>query len=201
MQATGVILAGGKSERMKFNKAFARINDDTIFSITMKKFQGVFPEILIISNQHELYGHYAGKNIKIYSDIYQNSGPIAGIHSALTYACYENIFLLGCDMPFMNMELACYLLNRIKGYEAAVPRTQGVLQATAAVYNRSCLPFLEKSLDNKWLKLTRIFEGLSTIIIEEEDLIPFGSPTDIFFNVNDQAALVQAREMSWRLLK
>ena len=38
MKSSGIILAGGKSSRMKFNKAFARITSETAFEILIDQF-------------------------------------------------------------------------------------------------------------------------------------------------------------------
>ncbi|WP_081424803.1 NTP transferase domain-containing protein [Syntrophomonas wolfei] len=38
MKSSGIILAGGKSSRMKFNKAFARITSQTAIEIIIETF-------------------------------------------------------------------------------------------------------------------------------------------------------------------
>ena len=89
MKSSGIILAGGKSSRMKFNKAFARITSQTAIEIIIKKFQAFFCETIIISNDPEEYLHLG---LPVFTDVYPRQGPVNGIHSALYYASNESIF-------------------------------------------------------------------------------------------------------------
>lgn len=197
MNASGVINAGGKSTRMKFNKAFAVLDGTPIIEIIINKFTPVFKEIFIISNEPELYEKLG---YPVYPDIYPGKGPVGGMHAALSHAAYENIFILGCDMPFMDMRIADYLLEKLGEMDSVVPRIRGYLQPMSAVYNKKCLPRLQYNLETDRLKLTRLFEELNALIIEEEELQCFGNLDEIFFNVNDQEALQKAEIIAGRIL-
>ena len=195
MLASGVINAGGKSTRMKFNKAFAEIEGKPIIEIIIDKFVPLFKEIIIISNEPELYEKYG---YQVHGDIYTDKGPVGGMHAALSYASYDNVFILGCDMPLMDMRIAEYLLERMGDKDSAVPRIKGYLQPMSAVYNKKCLPRLKYNLETDRLKLTRLFEELDAIIIEEEELACFGDLDELFLNVNDQDALEKAKIIAGR---
>lgn len=197
MQTSGVILAGGKSSRMKFNKAFAEIGGKSAVQIIIDKFQAHFDEIIIISNEPQLFNRF---HLPVYRDVYPYLGPVGGIHSALVNASYEHMFILGCDMPFMDISLVQYMLAEIDCYDSVVPEIGSYLQPLAAAYNRSCLPVFSECLENDKLKLTRIFSDLNALVLKEEELEKFGSIKEIFFNVNDPEALVEARGMAGRLL-
>jgi len=197
MKATGVILAGGKSSRMKFNKAFADIRGKSVIEIIIDKFKDFFEEIIIISNEPQLYQKFG---FRVYTDIYPRLGPISGIHSALDHAIFDIAFILGCDMPFVNMKLVQFMLQKLKNYDSVVPEIDNYLQPTSAIYSKKCLPVLTDCLENNKLKLTMIFKELDTVIISEKELKQFGEVKDLFFNVNDSDALTQARQMAGRLL-
>lgn len=197
MSASGVVLAGGRSTRMKFNKAFAEIGGKSSLQIILDKFNTVFSETIIICNDPELY---AEMNDKIYTDVYPGMGPVAGIHSGLYYASSDMVFVLGCDMPFIDTRLMGFMADRLEGYQAVVPQVGGRLQPLAALYSRSCLPVFERCLQEDKLKLVRVFEELDTLIIPETELASFGKVEEIFFNVNDAAALQKAQELAGRLL-
>lgn len=197
LQATGVILAGGKSTRMKFNKAFADIGGQLVIQIIINKFREYFEEIIIISNEPGLFMRF---HLPVYSDIYPYLGPVGGIHSALVNARYNKMFILGCDMPFMDMKLVEYMLASIQDHDTVVPEINSFLQPLAAVYNRKCLSVFSDCLRNNKLKLTRIFDDLDALVIKEDELKRFGDLQEIFFNINDPEALTQARTMAGRLL-
>ncbi len=193
MQASGVILSGGRSSRMTFNKAFADICGRSVLEIIIKKFEKYFDELMIITNEPELYH---GLVSAVYIDVYPRMGPMAGIHSGLYHSRYETIFLLGCDMPFINMELAAYMLENCAGYDCVVPVIDNKPQPLFAVYNTSCLSALVDCLENNKLKLTMFVESLNTRYMYENEMEYFGDISTMFFNVNDLAALKRAREMS-----
>lgn len=198
VQVTGAILAGGKSTRMKYNKSFAKLGEETIIGIILARFREIFDEIIIITNEPE---EYEFLNIPLYTDVYKGLGPISGIHSALTHSRNEVTFVLACDMPFVPLELIIYMLDRIEGYDTVVARTNNFFQATSAVYHQSCIPILTNCLENDKLKTTLIFRELKARILDEPELLQFGNLEDIFFNINDENALLKAQEISRGLSK
>lgn len=198
MNTTGAILAGGKSTRMKFHKAFAEIAGRPVIEIIIDKFQGYFEETIIISNEPHLFRCF---DLPVYTDIYPYLGPVAGIHTALERAVFDPVFVLGCDMPFINMNMVDYMLQSIDSYDAAMTEINSSLQPTAAVYAKRCIPIFQGYLEKEHLKLTRIVEeDMNTLIFSETDLDSFGSLHEQLFNVNDPLALEHARQMAGRLL-
>lgn len=197
MKTSGVVLAGGKSTRMKFNKAFATIAGQPVIQIILDKCKPFFTETIIISNEPQLY---EGFGLEIHPDVYPGLGPVAGIHSALYHARHDAVFIMGCDMPFMNMDLVKFLLDGLEDYESVVPELDQRLQPLSAVYSKKCLPILTECLEHDKLKLIRIFEEFYTRVITEEQLKLFGNPREIFMNVNDQGALEIAQQIAGRYL-
>ncbi len=190
------VLSGGKSSRLGTNKALVDLNGITVLQYILNRLQPHFSETFIVTNEPELYADYPARVI---TDIYPGKGPIAGIHAALTASSAEPLFVISCDMPFITFELAEHMLEQAPGFDAVVPVLKGRLQPTAAVYNPSCLEFLIDCLENDLLKLTRIFQDLNTRYLDENALSQFGTAQELFFNINDAAALQKAREMVRRI--
>lgn len=198
MKASGVILAGGKSSRMKYNKAFAKIAGQTVISIIVDKFNKLFDEVLIISNEAQVYSTLGPS---VYTDIYPRLGPVSGIHSGLYHSSYDKVFILGCDMPFINLDLVEHMVSRIENHDSVVPEIDHYLQPLAAVYSKKCLPVFQSCLENDRLKLVRIVEEeLHTLVIPSDELKSFGRVEEIFLNVNDIEALETAKRAAGRYL-
>jgi len=189
-------MAGGRSSRMKFNKAFAQVGGKPVIQIIIDKLQPIFQELMIISNEPQLFTSFG---LPIFQDVYPYLGPVGGIHSALVNASFDQMFILGCDMPFMNMQLVEYMLGKINNYDSVVPEIDSYLQPLAAVYNRSCLPIFSECLEHDKLKLTLIFSELNALVLKEDELQKFGRVREMFFNVNDPDALAEAQEIAGRL--
>lgn len=190
---SAAILAGGRSSRMGSNKALERLNGVTVMQYILDRLRPQFQEILIVTNEPALFNRYPGRVI---TDIYPRKGPIAGIHAALSHISEKRLFLLSCDMPFVEAALIRHMLGLAADYDAVIPVVAGRIQPTAAVYQQSCLPLLTDCLENDKLKLTRIFGDLHTLYVEEAVLSAFGPVREMFFNINDPAALKKAREIA-----
>lgn len=195
IEATGVILAGGKSSRMKFNKAFAEISGQPVINLIIGKFAGLFAETIIISNEPELFTHFG---LPVFTDIYPRMGPVSGIHSGLYHASYDKAFILGCDVPFINMKLVEYMADNLGDYDSVVPEIDTYLQPLAAVYSRRCLPVLTACLEGDRVKLIRIFEELNALVMGRDELERFGNVEEIFLNLNDIETLDLAIKIAGR---
>ncbi|MGL5752308.1 MAG: molybdenum cofactor guanylyltransferase, partial [Paraclostridium sp.] len=99
---TLAILAGGKSSRMNYNnKAFLRYKEKSFIEHIINAGRD-FDEIIIIANDKKAYGNY---NLKVVEDIFEDKGPLGGIHSALINSKYDKVLCIACDMPLIKREI------------------------------------------------------------------------------------------------
>ncbi len=133
------ILAGGKNSRMSgLNKALIEINGVPIIQRTIKILQGIFGEIIIVTNSPEEFKLFQ-KEAMTTTDIIKNAGPLGGIHSALSVTQKEAVFFVACDMPFLHN---AFILRQLKDFENAdceclVPRIGSSLEPLHAVYKKA----------------------------------------------------------------
>jgi len=101
MQFTAAILNGGNNSRMGGKpKDLLKLKDSTLISNQIKLLSSLFDEIIIIGKPVEDH-----KNLRTYKDIYRNSGPLAGIHTALLNSTNDYSFVFSCDLPFISLDL------------------------------------------------------------------------------------------------
>ncbi|KLU65132.1 molybdenum cofactor guanylyltransferase [Desulfosporosinus acididurans] len=181
LEATGVLLAGGKSSRMKKNKAFLELEGKPLVERTLEVLNKTFSEVLISSNEPELYKNY---NFSVIQDEYRNQGPLAGLYQGLKAAGYPSVFFVACDMPFLQGELIRFLFRWAPEYEVVVPRFRSVIHPLHAFYHRNSLPTIKKNLEAGRLKITDLFSGCSVKYVEENELTNFSGLDDVFCNVN-----------------
>ncbi|MDD5449814.1 MAG: molybdenum cofactor guanylyltransferase [Candidatus Omnitrophica bacterium] len=133
------ILAGGKNSRMSgFNKAFIEINGIQVIARSIKILQGIFEEIVIVTNSPEEFKLFV-KEAVIITDIIRNVGPLGGMHAALSATSKEGVFFAACDMPFLHNDL---ILRQLKDFaktncECLVPRIAGFVEPLHAIYKKS----------------------------------------------------------------
>ena len=136
VKLSAFILSGGKSNRIGTNKSFLVIDSKLLIQRLIELLDSIFPEVVISSNEPELY-EYLGK--KIIKDIFPGRGPLSGIHSALSFTNSARNFIISCDMPFISSELINYLINSNSDADALLPKADGRIQPLCGIYSKSVL--------------------------------------------------------------
>ncbi|OPY57867.1 MAG: Molybdenum cofactor guanylyltransferase [Pelotomaculum sp. PtaU1.Bin035] len=193
IQATGVILAGGKSIRMGTDKAFLKVGRQNMIEHIAGELKKVFSEVLISGGDPET-GRRLG--LRVIADLIEGNVPLCGVHAALHAALHEKILAVACDMPFITAKLACFMIRQVEGYDVAVPSHGIYVQPLFAAYNRSCLPVIEKSLSEARYKVSGLYSLLRTNYVNMESLCPDIDIETVFYNVNTPVDLHKAREMA-----
>lgn len=178
---TGIILAGGKSSRMGRNKAFLEWQGRPLIERSLQILRPIFSEIIISTNNPELYSEYGEKTV---SDVCRDQGPLGGLQACLREARYDTSFFVACDMPLLEPEVIRFLAG-FKGKELAiVPKIADGLHPLHAFYHRDCLPIIEKRLEAKRLKLIDIFQDFPVRYVYEEEFQEFPQIKRILENIN-----------------
>ncbi|MBI5220123.1 MAG: molybdenum cofactor guanylyltransferase [Bacteroidia bacterium] len=181
---TGVILAGGKNTRIGGKcKAFIQLNDTSIISTTISTLEQIFNKIIIVTNNPSDFTAFKSK-YSIITDNIKDIGPLGGIHSSLYYCSSEAIFVVPCDMPYLNREL---IEKQIEFYnksdcDALIPRIGTSIEPLHAIY--------KKTINNRlqsFIKKTRdysIREFLKLINVQYMDMKGNKSNRKAFTNIN-----------------
>lgn len=98
---TGIILAGGQSRRMGKDKSFLKIEGSGFINRIIKTLEKLVDEIIIVANTDE----YQKLGYRCVSDIFKNSGPLAGLHAGLTASTTQLNVVVACDMPLISSQL------------------------------------------------------------------------------------------------
>lgn len=181
MKVSGIIVAGGKSSRMGQDKTLLRFNNKSLIARTIAELQKVADEIIVASNHTSKY-NIAG--ILEVPDTYQGMGPLGGMHAGLMAANYDYTFIVSADLPLFTGELAGCLLDRLKGYDAVVPRLDGRWEPLCAAYSRNCIKSIEACLQAEIKQVYRFYQQINVLEIYPSQLSCSGSAEKLFFNLN-----------------
>jgi molybdopterin-guanine dinucleotide biosynthesis protein A len=188
-----VILAGGKSKRMGQNKAFASLGGKLLLTIVAEKLENWFgAPPLLVANDTELYADF---NLPMTTDIFPGMGPMAGIHAALRVSDKPYIFVVGCDMPFLNKELLYYMANEAKTHDLVVPCDGDRLEPLHAIYSLSCLSYIEACLKRGEKKIIVFFPEVNARYLKRQEIERFSPDGRVFMNVNTPEELTAAESM------
>jgi len=175
------ILAGGASRRMGRNKALLPFRGKPLLRHQLDLLTPLFSEILLSANDP---APFSGFGLRVVPDLFAEPCSLSGIHALLKAVTAPRIFVVACDLPFLNPALIRKLLEVPGGFDVVVPDSDQGLEPLHAIYSRSCIPAIElAAADGEW-KISRFFTGLwvDTVPIRDEDWLVEGhSP---FLNAN-----------------
>ena len=180
---TAAILAGGKSSRMGFDKQLLMENDRRILEQVIETLKQEFEDIIIVTARPELY---EGMGVRIFSDEYQDKGPLAGVHTAMRHARSKYAYLLACDMPVVNLNFIRHMKDRLLDSRAdvCVCERDGHMEPFNTFYSRDLLPDVVFRLETGNSSLFRFIHASDACIISQEDAARFDKELQMFLNIN-----------------
>ena len=111
---SAVILAGGKSTRMRFDKQLLCIDEKRIIYNIADKLKCEFEDIIIVSNNPE---YYKESNYKVVSDEIKQCGPLGGIHVGLKNSISRYVYFIACDIHNVDLSYISHIKNKINNLE------------------------------------------------------------------------------------
>ena len=128
MEATGIILSGGKSSRMNYqDKAWLPYEGKPLIHHAIKRISSQVTKILVSTNHAD--PRYDKLPYDCIPDLNTNfEGPLAGILACSDHILSPLTLVIPNDTPRVPKNLKSLLLPHLKGTDAAVPRHNGICQ-------------------------------------------------------------------------
>lgn len=187
---TAVILAGGKSSRMGFDKQLIKVKDICITEHLVEMLNPVFENIIIVTNKPELY---KDKNIIIAEDVYKGYGPIGGIHAGLSKSQSMYNYFIACDMPNINKYYIEYMIKRMEEdcYKNNVVITKKAdwIEPFNAFYSKKLIPAIEDNINKGKVGIMELLEISDVLYIDEAIARGFSPDWSMFANLNTREDL------------
>jgi len=197
LEVSCIILAGGKSLRLGYDKVLETVGDRSLLQQVIGCVGTLGSEIIIVTTDGQTFpGLTDYPKLSIVTDYYPGKGPLGGIYTGLaTSASFYNL-VVASDMPFLNRSLLRYMIQLAADYDLVVPRIGKLVEPLHAVYTRNCLNTIEQMMKQDRLSVNQLFHLVRTRYVETEEIEKF-DPTHLsFFNVNTMADLERARELT-----
>jgi len=155
-EATLVVVAGGLSQRMGTEKAFAKFRGRPMIESVIGAFER-FPHKMVIANNTDGHSGWAALQLPIFADIVRGIGPLGGVHSGLMHLRTPFGFFVSCDVPLVQWRVMrrMWAQHIAHGSTSAAP-TDAVVAVDAAekihplfaFYSRRCLPAMAAQIDS-----------------------------------------------------
>ena len=190
---TGVILAGGKSRRMGEDKRFLTVGTATLLDRCRMIMMNCFTEVLIITAQDS--GPLDGRGCRVCQDLIPDSGSLGGLYTGLHYAASGRIFVVACDMPFLNPTMIRFFVTYDVSADLVIGRLPSGLQPMHGVYAKAALPVLEQRVYGRQLKIQDVVShpSLTANVVDWRQWADIDPTSRSFNNVNTPADLAAAR--------
>src|SRR6266545_922996 len=202
----GFIQAGGRSSRMKLDKAWLEIDGVPMIERAVAAAKPAAGRLGIIVNaanpQIERYERLAEScDARLIFDLHEHLGPLGGIHTALTHCVAgESALILACDLPFITTEFLSFLCDVHQGENpqsenprSAIRNPQSItvpldqsnrLQPLAAIYDQSLEAVVRQMLAANELKVDPLYSRVSTRQVVFAEFARLPDAERFFVNVN-----------------
>lgn len=175
----------GEATRLR-NKPFIEVAGKPLFRHGWDVLSEVFDNVLI-SCTPGVEGKLKSYDVSYVVDE-EESGPISGINAGFKELSSEYVFVVGCDMPYLNKEVI-ELMEKLVRLDGLVPRhPDGFLEPLHAFYRRE--KTLETIQENSDMKNMRHLIGkLDIVYFDTELLWETDQELASFMNVNTREDL------------
>ncbi|AZV57080.1 molybdenum cofactor guanylyltransferase [Clostridium sp. AWRP] len=185
---TAVILCGGKSKRMGFDKSKIKIGEKFLVEITAEKLENIFDEVVFVAENKYKFG-----NIKytVLEDLKKEYGPAGGIFTGLNYSSSPYTFFIACDMPFVNLEYIKYMMNftKEKNFHVIMAHNGKDIEPLYSFYSKDLVPYFKRGIDAGRLSIRKIIEGTNIKYIPETIKEKYDNSLGMFTNLNYKSDL------------
>ena len=172
-ELSAVILAGGRSSRMKTDKAELELSGKRFIDILTYKLLSMGISDIMISGYERPVAH-----TRYIPDIYPGKGPLSGIHAGLKAAAGTRVLFIAVDAPLIPVsfleKIAAAHTNGITAAECG-----GILQPMTAVYDKQLCAECDAFIKADKLKVRELMQktGYKTITFEGNELLIRGCNT------------------------
>lgn len=186
---TAIILAGGKSSRMCFDKQFIKIRDRYLIDIIIDNLNKCFEEIIVVSNLKNIYSN---RNVIVIEDEFKNLGPLGGLHAGLKNSSCVYSYVTACDMPYINIEYIEYMIKLLKDHsevDALITQFGKWIEPFNCFYSKNIISYIEQHITAGERSIYSLAKKLNVIYITEKTARCFSPEWEMFRNLNTKEDL------------
>jgi molybdopterin-guanine dinucleotide biosynthesis protein A len=198
IDVTGVLLAGGNSRRMGEDKRYLVVGEQTLLERGLAVLRSIFQEVLVVIAQDS---PSLDVDARVVRDLVPDCGSLGGLYTGLTQATTPYIFVVACDMPFLDPAVITQFTSRRASADIVIAKLAARLHPMHALYSKVCLPVLEQMIRARQLKIHEMLSHASLHVryVTDADLLTIDPSGRSFQNVNTPADLEVARSQLSRL--
>lgn len=192
---SGVVLAGGKSKRMGRDKRHLSVHGKPLLDRVTSVLLELFPEVLLVLAEEDISRQ--DDRIRIVTDLIPDCAAVGGLYTGLYHSRCPRVFVVACDMPFINPAVIELFLQKTDATDIVVAQLVTGLQPLHGLYAKRCLPILKDMIDDRDFRLQNIAgkPGLTVHRVLETEITRLDPQLVSFLNLNSPADLELANKI------
>jgi molybdopterin-guanine dinucleotide biosynthesis protein A len=186
---TAIILAGGKSLRMGFDKKYIKVGNQFLIDILINKLKKIFDEIIVVSNDKKVYKN---DGVIVVEDEIKNIGPLGGLHIGLKHSSSNYSYVIACDMPYINEAYIEFMKTKLELKDdvyAVITRYKEHIEPFNSFYSKKMTEEIKKHICTQKRSIFSLLKKLEVIYIEEVMARYFSPDWQMFKNLNTRKEL------------
>jgi molybdopterin-guanine dinucleotide biosynthesis protein A len=191
---SGIVLAGGQSQRMGRDKALLELEGQTLIARVLDRLSPLCDELIVSTNDVELYN---GLPAQIVPDVFPGWGALGGIHAGLMAMRNERAVVVACDMPFINLSFLRYMTVMSPGYDVVVPQLGDYYEPLHAIYSTTCKEPVTQLLSEGPRRVVDLYSRVRVRKVTAAEVRLFDAELS-FFNVNTPEEWAEVQQLITR---
>ncbi len=193
---SGIVLGGGESRRMGRDKRRLQWEGEPFLDRVSRVMDTLFEEVLVVTAQEDYDCSHLP--VRLVTDKIPQKGSLGGLYTGLIEAKNSLVFVVACDMPFLQRECISRFCLFSGTVDVLVVKLSSGIQPLHARYSKRCVPIIEQMIQKEDLKIQNLVthSDLAVEIMREslfDDIDPYRRS---FMNINTPADLEFARKTS-----
>jgi molybdopterin-guanine dinucleotide biosynthesis protein A len=177
-EVTGAVLTGGLSTRLGRDKVLLPYQGKPLAAHVHGILSELFPNVLLIGHPRP---ELESLGLICIPDLIPGKGALGGIYTSLVSCRTPYVFIAAADMPFLTSALISRIATFRSSADAVIPMGPRGREPLCAVYSRTCVKAVRKSLDVDTLKVIPALEGLKIV---SPEIAATADGSDPFVNIN-----------------
>ncbi len=196
-----IILAGGKSSRLKANKVFLKIRCEPLISEIVRVASDVTESIVVAIGSRDDEEEFAAilpGRVKIVKDTVDEKAALYGVLTGLRAAETDFAAVLAADLPFVNSEVIRILSYEAQDFDLAIPEwPNGNIEPLYAVYRvASSRRAFSDAIETGGVRIQDAIDRLEKVnYVPVDRFLHVDKSLRCFFNVNTKADLERVRSI------
>jgi molybdopterin-guanine dinucleotide biosynthesis protein A len=166
LDASAVIMAGGKSTRMGQDKSLLQVSGRTLLEHIHLQLDGNFNDVLVSVGEKDKPRPSKG-DYRIVVDEKPGEGPLMGILSSLEQSEREINFVLACDIPDIPLFFVRRMVSMADDSDCVIPINEnGRLETLFGVYKKSMINPIKEALARGERRIRDVFDKVKVNYIK-----------------------------------